>query len=272
MSTISRMAIVGAVVVLASGCATYRVHPDFKARHQTLHTVTCLPPDVQVQKVTFTGAYEPMHELYPQVKEYTVAALQQIFEKKGYWWQPLDFSEEALQQDPELRTTLYTLQKVYEEVLKGIAKRQQKRFTYTLGSEVNLVADRANADALLLVKWQAYKKSGGEIAKDVVKSVLIAAATLGSVIAIAPTSEAMASVALIDGNTGDVLWYHTNINTAVDVAQARQVQRTIDRILQPFPKSSAKRVEEEVRRQKAKSRMRPEAVPTSPPAPIPQSP
>lgn len=268
-------ACVGLVAVATSGCATYLTHPEFKERQKTLQTVACLPPDVEVFKVAFTGTHETMPELYPAIKEQTVDGIRHVMEAKGYQWQPLDLSEAALDQAPDLRTTYHTIQQIYAKTLKDIKKRRQKKFTYTIGAEINPMADYAQADALFLIKWVAYKKTGGEIAKDIAKTVLIAAVTFGTVLAFSPTSEAIAHVALIDGNTGDVLWYHENFqDTAVDVAEEWQLTRTLNRLLKPFPKSAAKVLEEKERRRRRRGEAAPAPVelPVEPAPPAPAAP
>lgn len=255
------------------GCATYKMHPEFKERRKSIKTVSALPPDVEVYRLTFGGKKEPMYELYPQVSKGTMEALEGVFTEKGYRIQPLDLSEAALEAEPGLRATLYTLHEVYKKTLVDIQKRRQKKFIYSLGAQVNSLADRANADALLLVKWEAYKKSGGEIAKDMIKTVLIAAATLGNVIAIMPPSYATAHFALVDGNTGEILWYHHNLNNiAVNVERHDQLTVAISRMVQPFPISKEL---EERRKAKRERHKRPKTnisadQPISPtPVPVP---
>lgn len=239
----------------ASGCATYRVHPDFKERQKSLKTMACLPPDVEVHKITFTGTKEPMHDLYPLVAKYTTDELKRILEEKGYTMQSLDLSEPALAQEPELRTNLHTIQELYKKTLENIAKRRQKKFTYTIGSEINPLADRAQADALLLVKWVAYKKTGGEIAKDIAKTILIAAATLGNVVPVFNFSEGLIQLAVVDGSTGDVLWYHTNFgNTAVNVSEEDQVKKAVKQLIRPFPISTALAEEKKAKKRRGPSR------------------
>jgi hypothetical protein len=246
------------------------MHPEFKERQKSLRTVAALPPDVEVYRLTFGGKKEPMYELYPQVSKGTIEALEGVFTEKGYQIQPLDLSEAALEAKPELRTTLYTIHEVYKKTLEDIRKRRQKKFIYTLGTQVNPLADRANADALLLVKWEAYKKTGGEIAKDIVKTVLIAAATFGNVLVLTPPSFATAHFVLVDGSTGEILWYHHNLNNiAVNVERYDQLTVAVGGMLRPFPISK----ELEERRKAKRKRKRPETnisvgQPT-PPTPVP---
>ena len=83
------------------------------------------------------------------------------------------------------------------------------KYERSLGADVNLFADHAEVDALVFAKMWGFKKSSGEIARDAAMTVLIAAATLGSVIPAQPTSGATIRIALVDGTTGDVLWANT---------------------------------------------------------------
>lgn len=274
MKSTLRFVSVGLVLALglgSGGCATYKMHPEFKERQKSLRTVAALPPDVEVYRLTFGGKKEPMYELYPQVSKGTMEALEGVFTEKGYQIRPLDLSEAALEAHPELRTTLYTIHEVYQKTLTDIQKRRQKEFLYSLGAQVNPLADRADADALLLVKWEAYKKTGGEIAKDMIRTVLIAAATLGNVVAIMPPSYATAHFALVDGNTGEILWYHNNLaNMAVDVERYDQLTLAISGMIRPFPISKELEEQRKAKRDKRK-RTQTNVSPEQPISPTPVS-
>lgn len=265
------LALILSVGLGTSGCATYRMHPEFKERQKSLLTVAALPPDVEVYRLTFDGKKEPMYELYPQVSKGTLEALEGVFAEKGYQIRSLDLSEATLETKPELRSMLYNIREAYKKTLVDIRKRPYDKFLYSLGPQVNPLADRANADALLLIKWEAYKKSGGEIAKDIAKAILIAAATLGNVVAIMPPSYATAHFALVDGNTGEILWYHHNLNNmAVNVEVHEQLTLAISRMIKPFPISEELKERRNAKRNKRKrtetniSSGRP-----APPSPVP---
>jgi hypothetical protein len=87
-----------------------------------------------------------------------------------------------------------------------ISKGRALAYKRSLGPEMNRFADMVNADALLFSRYTYMTKSSGEMAKDVTASVLIAVATLGSVIPIPNRSAAQLAVCLVDGATGDVLF------------------------------------------------------------------
>ncbi len=262
---------VGVWVVIAlslSGCASYRTHPEFKKRHKSLVSLASLNPDVEVLKVRFGGQNEELHELYEPIKSWTLSEMEAVFKEKGYTWKPLDFDPKAIDSVPELRGSMFAVQELYKKLLVDIFKHRSGDFIYTVGAEINPIADWAESNAVVLVRWQAYKKSGGEIAKDMTMSVLLAAATLGSVVAIQAPSEAMAQVSVIDGDTGEILWFHFNTDTWLDVAQEEHVRRAIKTLLKPFPKSAVVQAQEKAQRKqrerKSKSNIMPAGVPAGP--------
>ncbi len=87
-----------------------------------------------------------------------------------------------------------------------ISVEESRSVKASLGSAVNLVAEQSGADAVLLVRYQGFEKSDGQIAKDIGTSVLVGVLTLGAVVPVQATSGALTEAALIDGASGDVLW------------------------------------------------------------------
>jgi len=115
----------------------------------------------------------------------------------------------------ELRFAATQAQKAAEQALDemyaSVQMRKSDALSYkrSLGPDMNRFAEMVDAEALLFVRYQYVTKSGGEIAKDVAFTVLLAAATLGNVIVIQPTTAARLDVCLVDGATGDVLFANT---------------------------------------------------------------
>ncbi len=68
------------------------------------------------------------------------------------------------------------------------------------------MATKSGADAILLMRYSGWDKSGGHVAKDIGISLLVAVLTSGMVMASFPTEGAMTEAALIHGKTGEVLW------------------------------------------------------------------
>lgn len=228
------------IVFLAStsGCASYMKCPDFKERHQHIQHIAVVAPDIEVYRLTFKGDQEMLYELIPLVRQYSQDEFEITLKKKGYDVEKLDLSKEALEKDPELKSALFNIRQAYNKKLQDIQRRKKRQFTYSLGSDVNLFADLGSADTLLFVKGTGYKKSGGEIAKDIVKSVLLSAVSLGNVMMLPSFNVAIFKVAFVDGDTGEILWFNHNTNNAnINVEKEKRVRSAMRSLLKPFPDS-----------------------------------
>lgn len=220
-----------------SGCATYRVHPSFKEKQKDIHSFAVMTPDVAVYRVNFKGDKTMMHDLLPKVSGCTIDEIEKVFEKKNYDCKRLNLDENTLSEDAQLKTAFFNVNQRFSKALEDIQKGKKKEFTYCLGSDVNFFANLANCDVLIFAKEEAYKKTGGEIAKDVIKAVLIMAATLGTVFYMAYPSMTVIQVAVVDANTGDILWYHYNLGSQdLDCANEKALRAAIRDTFSPFPK------------------------------------
>jgi len=233
---------VGMVFVLnVSGCATYKMHPEFKERHKTIKSVAIMPPQVEAYVLTFKGDRKMLTDLMPIMGKTTVDEIEKILSNKGYEIKKLDLTEDALKDKPDLRTSIFHINELFKKQLEDIAKNKKPKFTYTLGSDVNTFANLAECDILIFVKEDGVKKSAGEIAKDVAKGLMLTAACLliGAVyIPIPQTAATVAHVAIVDGNDGSILWYNNNVTTPNwDPENQKHVALLIKNIISPFPDS-----------------------------------
>lgn len=224
----------GTVVIFLPGCATYRTHPTFKERQREIQTVAVLPPEVEVVKITFKGDQELMYDLIGLVAKQSKEEIENVFREKGYDVHSLELSEEELNSTPDLKTDLFNLREIYVKTLEDISKRRQKKFTYSVGSDVNRFADLSQSEVLVLTKVDAFKKTKGEIAKDLAKSILIAVVTG---IQVHSLHDAVSiRLAVVDGNTGDILWLNAMPGGGVDAAKEKELRKAVRSLLQPFPK------------------------------------
>jgi len=234
-------------IISISGCATYRMHPDFKERHKNIRYVSVMPPKVEIYKLTFKGDKEMMFELLDPAVQTSIEEIKKVFIDKGYTIQELDLSESMLRKDNELKEAVFSINTIFEKTLHDIAKRKRKKFTYELGPEVNIFADMSNADVLIFTREEGYKKTGGEITKDVLKSALIFTATLGAVLPIYPASYCLVQSIVVDANSGKVLWYNDNrTNTWGDLGKEPEIRNVIRRVLKGFPKIAKEAIDKPV--------------------------
>lgn len=231
-------------LVVCSGCATAGVvatHPDFKTRRAHIHTMAVLPSKVEVYKLTFKGDREMMYDLLPPIAQWANQEIQTTFITRGYEMRSLRLTDEAFANHPELKQSLSTIQDIFNKRLEEYHHRwfpAFRAFTYSIGSEVNVFADHTDSDALVLMQCTGIKKTGGEITKDLAQSLLIAAATLGSVLVIQYPSITVIQMAVVDGNTGDILWYADNTqDAAFDIANETHFRKTLRHMVSQFPKA-----------------------------------
>lgn len=228
------------LLVTVAGCSTIKKHPDFMERHERIKTVSLMPPDVEVYKIVFKGDDEIMHDLIPVTKGYAVDAIQNIFAEKGYDVQEVSFSDEFLMANPDIQQSWAMAQDAFRKFLDEIGnkKKRKKEFKYNFGAgDINQLSGYLNSDVLIFVKNSAYKKSAGERVKDFAKSVLIGVALLGAATVRYPGNAATYYIAIVEGETGDVLWYNYNPQGRdINVEKESNVKRILKRILGKFPK------------------------------------
>lgn len=246
--------------LLASGCASYRVHPEFKERHPRIVSMAVLPPDFEVYRLSFKGDKDPMHDVTKRASDIIQDELSREIKSKGYQVQPMDLSEKALSQKPEVRSAWHTVKELHAKALSDFLKGRQKKFTYSVGPDVNILGDHAQCDTLVLVKGEGVKKTGGEIAREVFFHILFGTGVM--------PSDTTLWISFIDGNTGDVLWLNTNADNRysrdADPADTARLRTVVERLADPFPKSASLEMEEKSRKAKKPKQRAPSPVPAAP--------
>ncbi len=224
-----------------SGCATYQMHPEFKERHKSIKSYALMPLGIEAYVLSFRGDRKMLADLIPIMEKTTREQLEKIMSEKGYILKKLALSEYVLGKDQELRTALFHINEVFDKQLRDIQKRKKTKFTYDVGSDANIFADRADCDLLVFVKEEGVKKSAGEIVKDIARGAVLTAACLlvGAIyVPIPRAAVTIVQIAVIDGNDGAIIWYNTNI-TAPDVDPENQkgISNLIKSLIKPFPDS-----------------------------------
>lgn len=101
------------------------------------------------------------------------------------------------------------------------------RFDWTLGpSATALSDDHDGADYALFVTFIEGHSSGGRVAMNV------AAAVLGGVVV---TGRQTGIASLVDLKTGDIVWYHRNVESDGNLRTADDARKAIGRLLKGFP-------------------------------------
>lgn len=208
-------------LALLQGCSytSERQHPDFDSSRKFIERVAILPPSVSIQLKTFTGEDEHLVEKEQAVREYLDKQARSVLSKNGYHVCDIHI-EELTASDPELAFQTEQLKNAFDAASRdlyggeSVAADDYKRFRVTVGPIVNRFAELADADALLFIEFSGIVKSEGQMRKEIAANLLLGVLT-GSYAH--PVSEvAVVEVALLDANTGDVLW--TNVKSAASVS------------------------------------------------------
>lgn len=201
------VALLALCVFSLSACTTTaRVHPELEARRSRITRVAVLPPETKFVLVTFKGDNPRMTTEEENAKAVLPGMIAMKLREHG-----LVIDETGVTSSSDLRFQATELQATFDQTLgdlfAGGSGTKPIQTSQSLGSQAARVADPLDVDALALVRVEGYTKSGGEIAKDYAKSVAGTILTLGILIPIPPPASAATIVAaLVDGNTGDVLW------------------------------------------------------------------
>lgn len=209
------------LLLLLQGCSytSERQHPDFDINRRFIERVAILPPTVSVRLKTFTGEDEHMLDKEQALRQYLDKQARKVLVKNGYQVCDMHFDELA-ETDSELAFQIEQLKNAYAAASKDlysgetVAADDYKHFRVTVGPIVNRFAELADADALLLIEFAGIVKSEGQMRKEIAANILLGALT-GTYAH--PVSEVSAvEIALLDANTGDILW--TNVKSAASVS------------------------------------------------------
>ena len=223
------------------GCASsIRMCPDYPQRKDQIKTIAIMPPEVEAIKITASGDNQMLFDLIPKLQYMITDQARLHLEKKDLSIKVLDISKDALKEDAELRTDLGSVQETFargnaESIKKAYKKGGDKNFNYSMDAEVNPFADRTDADALIFVRGTAAKKTKGAITKDYLKTFAIGMATAGQSVVLFPKSFIAFQIAVVDGNTGDVLWYNLGGIQDCSPDNYRCIKRIVERLLKKFP-------------------------------------
>jgi len=235
---------VGAASALSS-CSTVRMHENFKERQKEVASLNIVSSEVVIERIVFKGDNEMQFEESKTASEWIKREVETILAKKGYDIEHFELNPAYLEQYPELKTKMSRIKDKYKAVAGDIQNEIYKRMKfgeikYSIGDEISEIADLVDADLLVFSTAQGFTKSGGEIAKDFTKAVLLGVGTLGNYVHMAPTAGMQMVVSIVDGDNGDILWHNiSNPQQKVNPTKFKEIQRMVKFTLNKFPKRVA---------------------------------
>ena len=190
---------------LLAGCAsTGEYNRDLKLkaseRIRTIKQVTVLPVNSTVVLQQFAGDPKTLPEKEISARNIISHTIRNFIEERGFAVADLGGDQDDIVS--EMRFEMQKINDLYQKI--GKEKPEDDQQLRSIGPVVNGISSMTGSDALIVSTYQGVVKTGGEIAKEIVASTLLAVLTG---VAIIPAKQSgVLEIALIDGVTGDILW------------------------------------------------------------------
>ena len=206
------------LLAVLTGCVnntTVRQTHDWDEERKEIKNIVIIPDDIEVMQLTFTGDGDHLTEHEAAIRNYINNELPALFKARGIEAKLID---PALLQQSEVAYTLEQIDSSYESISKEIYRsaamdvKQAHAMKQSIGEVAAPLNVLTGADAFLMVDFKGFEKSGGMIAKDAAVTMVVAIATLGSSVPIAPSASLSGHFTLIDAKDGEILW--TNLSGA----------------------------------------------------------
>ncbi|MEK7813013.1 MAG: hypothetical protein AAB296_04565 [Candidatus Desantisbacteria bacterium] len=220
------------------GCATtIKYHPAYLEKKGVIKKIAVMPPEATVYLVTATEGNKVMHDVSLQVENVLLSEIENLVKEKKIVYQHVRLTEEDLGKEPDLKFELTKVQEKFTQINQEILnKARTKEINYSIGSDINQFADRADADALIFIRGAGFKKSAGQVTKDIFKAIAIGIATAGVV---QPSGNYThyaqeLQIAIVDGDTGDILWYNKGL-LEINPNDEGGIKNLLNSIFSKFP-------------------------------------
>jgi len=228
------------IVLVLMGCVTtppaYRINPDWTEKKKSIRTIEILPGKIEVYQISAGGGREKMDEWSSDAKNNVVSAITKQLQEDHKLAVKI-FREDGMPK--ETAANLKETRALFEVVNSSIiaytyggpdrpAAFPEKiaNFDYSLGKEIKDL-NTEHADAILMVWGIDYALTAGASAQQFV----------GALLGVPFQRPTYMSMALIDSNTGSILWYRY-LSTGYDLTDADSAGDEVERFLEDFPDES----------------------------------
>lgn len=233
---------------MASGCATtyfpLKNESFFKDDTKQSYSLFVLPFRVKIS--TFYSPYntaEKVDKASLAAQIYFYNALKETFSEKGYnvigYISQKDIDDEKV--DKEIVRIIYELIEEYNSAFysfhHNLKDEKGKNFDYSLGARVKELSDKfkEKPDIFVLLVPSGYVQSFAMLESNTLKTIT-AIFTLGlSLAAPAPDDITCVDIALIDTESGNIIWYDTECAYTRSVAIEAHIKDSIKKIIKDFP-------------------------------------
>ena len=233
---LASMGLIG--LLFCVGCATtIKYHPAYLEKKETIKKIAIMPPEATVYLITATEGNKVLHDVSLKVEEALLSEIENLVKVKKVVYQNVRLTKEDLEKEPDLKFELTKVQEKFTQINQEILnKARKKEINYSIGSDINQFADRADADVLIFIRGTGFKKSAGQVTKDIFKAIAITVATAGVV---QPSGHYTyyaqdLQIAVVDGDTGDILWYNKGFQE-INPKNEAGIKNLLNSVFSKFP-------------------------------------
>lgn len=229
------------VAVLLTGCAT--IQPSFRGnllldeKLKKSQTVVIIPPKVEVYQISTGGVREKMDEWTETAKKNLVEAFEDELEHRaGSVFSFLSMDSLSKEMQSNLKETQALFGVIESSIITHTYGPPEQRFPekienfdYSLGTEVTKLSEQA--DVLILVDGINLLATGG---RKAIQTGAIIVGLLTGVVALPQGTGSAISMALIDADSGLILWYNRK-GGARDFRDPASVNILVKELFEDFP-------------------------------------
>jgi hypothetical protein len=202
-------------------------HPDLKSGKMVVHKTLILPPQARVIKSGMKGG-DSLIEESRMVETALPAIVTKALQDKGCTVLENAFAPAALEKDQDLKYAVADIQGRFDELRKHMDQKPKdvRKGRYTLGDEVSKFNPGAAADALVFVRAEGVLNTGGKKAFATVFGGLSGA--------MATRNTIIVNIAVVDAQSGAVLYYGRAIATGNFVSEPEHMSEPIVKSFKEF--------------------------------------
>ena len=209
----------GVILITCAGCQTDTyTHSKFRERSAQLTNVFFLPPQIKTGTADIRWVMAPDAPLpaEKQIRAELPILIAAEFRKRGF---------EVKESAPESWLS-YSTNQFWNKHMQGILTSAYGNVCFkTVRPEAKVLADHVKANGLIFLNVFAYQSTDGRKAWVALGNTLAVLNTAGGGFygTWSPFSQAIVQIALVDGETGDVLWRTIHDFTAFERQELDQV-------------------------------------------------
>ncbi|MGA9529856.1 MAG: hypothetical protein WBS24_17215 [Terriglobales bacterium] len=223
------VAILAALLLLSPIAAVAQFeHPDIKSGKKHVHSLLCMPVQVELTRVGMKGSESMLQESL-ETEQALTPVIANVFQQLGFLVDLNALAQPVLEKDADLRYAVDTLQKRFDSELKRMNQKAKdvRKGRYSLGDEVANLPAGDGVDALLFVRVRGRVLTGNKKAF----SFLVPGGGVFDM--------TFMQLGIVDAKTGEVLYFARPVVLKNISDDAEKASRAIRKSLKNIDKANS---------------------------------